>query len=148
MRLEEIKTLWETDAKIDKSELVMESLNVANLHHKYYKLYLIEKKELRKMESHLKKIRLQKKVFLTQGPSKDPADPSRLYEWKLPPHGKVLKSEVEDYLEADDDISTIVEKVEDQKDKVQYLYVIIDRINKRQFDISNAQKHLEWSNGQ
>ena len=45
MKTEDIISLWEQDCKIDSTELGMESLRIPQLHNKYYKIFIQERKQ-------------------------------------------------------------------------------------------------------
>ena len=75
MKIEDIFELWQTDTNIDRTELGDEALKIPKLHHKYFQIYTTEKMLLRKYESELKQLKLDKYEFYTQGPNEQtPSD--------------------------------------------------------------------------
>jgi hypothetical protein len=86
MKLENIFELWDLDSIINREELDQESLNASKLHQKYHKIYTQERLILRKYETDLKLLRLEKYEFLTQGPTREQAEKG----WQLPPIGRIL----------------------------------------------------------
>lgn len=143
MTLDEIITLWNEDADIDQTKLDTESLLIPKLHGKYWKMLNHERLLLRKYESDMKKLLLQKYEFLTQGPTKETVEKG----WELPPSGKVIKSDVDRYLDADSDMIDMSLKIGIQKEKVSILEDIIRSINNRNWIIRNAIEFLRYQSG-
>ena len=137
MNIDEILEHWQTDTKIDKTELGEEALNIPKLHHKYYQIYVKEKMLLRKHEADMRQLKLDKYEFLTQGPNEETKDKG----WKLHPKGMVLKSDIPMYLEADQDIINLSLKIGYQQEKIELLDSIIKSIMNRNFVIKNA---IDW----
>lgn len=137
MKLEAIQEAWSEDCEIDRADLGNESLNIPKLHHKYYKILINEKLILKKYETDLKQLRLEKYEFYTQGPTKEQRD----LGWTLPPVGRILKSDVNSYIEADNDIIKMSLKIGVQHEKVQFVDSIIKSLNGRSFNIGHA---IEW----
>ena len=100
MHIDEIVALWEQDSKIDNTEIGDEAIKIAKLHHKYYQILINERLVLRQREADLKKLKLDKYEFFTQGPNED----TQKKGWKLPAKGLILKADIPMYMEADDDI--------------------------------------------
>lgn len=134
MKLDDIRNMWSLDAKIDGTELSAESLRIPSLHSKYYGIFTEERLRLRKYETDMKKLRLQKYEFFTQGPTKETHE----LGWELPPVGKVIKSEVSNYIDADDDIIQLTLKIGIQQEKVEMLESVIRGLNNRGYLIKNA----------
>ena len=91
MNFSELQEEWKKDCKIDNSDLAAESANCPQLHSKYYKIYSTEKLLLKKLESDMKVLELDKYEFYTQGPTEE----QHKKGWKLPPKGVIIKSEVD-----------------------------------------------------
>jgi len=137
MNVDEIFELWEADSQIDKTELGEEATKIPKLHHKYYQIFLKERLVLRKFESDLKQLKLDKYEFFTQGPNEDtPKD------WRLPPRGMILKGDIPMYMDADQDVINMTLKVGLQQEKVDLLDSIIKTIINRNFIIRNA---IDWN---
>ena len=60
MTLEDIFELWSKDCDIDRTELGEESLKIAQLHAKYFKIFSTERLSLRKLQSDLKVLKKYK----------------------------------------------------------------------------------------
>lgn len=144
MTLDEIFELWRTDSQIDETELGRESLNIPRLHHKYYRLLSNERMIYHKRRGEYGELKLEKTIFYTDGPSKEQVEKG----WKLPPRGKILKNEVDKYLEADPDLITLKLKLSLQEEKVTVLEDIIKTLNNRGWQIKNALEWLKFTNGE
>jgi hypothetical protein len=134
MKLEDIHELWGNDSKIDHTELSHEALRIPQLHHKYLKIFTNERLVLRKYETDLKRLRLDKYEFYTQGPTQETHD----LGWKLPPIGKILKTDANNYVDSDNDIINLTLKVGLQQEKVELLESIIRSLNNRGYLIKSA----------
>ena len=137
MKIEKIFDEWEADTDFDKTELGDEALKVSKLHHKYFKILSQERITRRALEANLKVLRLEKFEFYTQGPSKESVERG----WEMPPIGRVVKSEVNNYMEADRDIIDISLKIGIQSEKIDLLESIIKTILSRGYNIKAA---IDW----
>lgn len=137
MTIDEILENWQVDVKIDKTELGDEALNIPKLHHKYYQIYVKEKLILRKQESEMKQLKLDKYEFFTQGPNEETKNKG----WKLPPKGMILKSDMPMYMDADEEIVNLSLKIGYQQEKIELLDSIIKTITNRSFHIRDA---IDW----
>jgi hypothetical protein len=137
MKIENIFEEWDKDTDFDKTELGDEALKVSKLHHKYFRILSQERITRRSLEAELKVLKLEKFEFYTQGPSKESVERG----WEMPPIGKVVKSEVNNYMEADRDIITISLKIGIQSEKIDLLESIIKTILSRGYNIKAA---IDW----
>jgi hypothetical protein len=137
MKIENIFEEWDKDTDFDKTELGDEALKVSKLHHKYFRILSQERITRRSLEAELKILKLEKFEFYTQGPSKESVERG----WEMPPIGKVVKSEVNNYMEADRDIITISLKIGIQSEKIDLLESIIKTILSRGYNIKAA---IDW----
>jgi hypothetical protein len=138
MKLENLQDQWKKDCDIDRSELGEESLKVAQLHSFYYKHFSEERLLLRKLEIDYKKL-LKFKFEYYNGLT----PPEVLKKMNLEPFSlKVLKSDLNYYLESDDHIAELQLKIDYQKEKVTFLDSIIKQLNGRSWEIKNA---IEWN---
>lgn len=143
MKLESIFELWEQDSSIDRSALDEEALKISKLHHKYHKVYTNERMILRKYEADMKVLKLDKYEFYTQGPTKETAEKG----WQLPPIGKVIRSDVGQYLDADKDIIELNLKIGLQHEKIELLESILKTLTNRGFQIKSAIDFIKFTSG-
>lgn len=137
MKLEDIFTEWEQDSRIDRSELGDEVLRIPRLHHKYFKIFTNERLILRKYEVELKQLKLAKHEFFTMGPTEE----THARGWQLPPQGKVLRSDLNYYVEADNEVVNLTLKIGIQQEKLELLESIIKSLTNRGFNIKSA---IDW----
>jgi hypothetical protein len=143
MKIEEIHELWKVDAEIDKTEPGEEALKIAKLHHKYFQILSSERLSLRKFESDLKKIRLDKYEFYTQGPNEETQEKG----WKLPSKGLILKADIPMYMDADQDIINLSLRIGLQQEKVELLESIIKTIMNRGYNLKVYVEWVKFTNG-
>ena len=134
MNIEKIQTLWDEDSKLDVDNLHTESTKIPSLHAKYYKIYnkilLLKKME----ENKLKILNKEKWQYYT-----GKANPE-VYIDKPFDH-KVLRQDVDKYLESDDDLIKAKTKIDYFQVMLNYLDSILKNINNRTYQIKNA---IEW----
>lgn len=134
MTLDEIFKLWETDSTVNPSELGNAALDLAKLHHKYYSIFSRERLLLKKLDAEMKRLKLDKQEFYVDGPTEE----QMALGWRLPPKGRILKSDVSNYLDADNDIIKMNLKIAYQQEKIDALESIIKMIHNRGFHIKSA----------
>ena len=137
MKIDDIYAEWEKDSQLDRAELGEEALKIPKLHHKYFKIFTHERLQLRKLETELKQLKLEKHEFFTMGPTEETHEKG----WRLPPQGKILRSDVNNYIEADKDIVNLSLKIGIQHEKIDLLDSIIKSLTARGFNIKAA---IEW----
>ena len=143
MKLEEIQELWNRDREIDITELATESIRIPQIHDKYLKIYVDEKIKLRKLQLNLTKISKMKSDYYSGRMSQEELD--RL-EWQ-PFLVKVLKGEVNSYVESDDDIIKLKETIALMEEKINYIDSVIRMINNRGFQIKSAIEWIKYKDG-
>lgn len=139
--LDDLRRQIESDSNVDITRLDEESVRIPQLHSKYYQMMMEEAKTLRGMEMQLAMLRLRRQDYYL-GRLDDAA-----YK-EEPLYRKVIKSELEPYLEADEKLNRACLKVAEQKDKVKMMEEFIRNINQRSFNIRNAIEFLKFKNGQ
>jgi hypothetical protein len=134
MDLEQLQLEADKDLKINDTELDLESLKTPQLHNKYMKHYTKFKLLLTRTEDELKTIKRDKWEYYT-----GKADPS-VYQAK-PFDLKIMRTDIDKYLEADEDIQRLSQKVA-------YLITVVDFLDRtlrvvvnRTYTIKNA---IEW----
>lgn len=143
LNFEELFNEWDKDSEIDKTRLDDESLRIPKLHHKYYRLFVTEKSRLRHLDGEMKKLKLEKIEFYSQGHN----DETRAKGWKLPAKGVIIKSDVPMYVEADQDVIDLSLKIGVQQEKIEFLESIIKTLNNRGYNINTAVNFIKFVNG-
>lgn len=136
MKLEDILNEWKKDAVIDETAVDLESIKVPVLHEKYLRILSIERRVLRALEVERNKLLLEKTEYYTQGPMGDEPE-----HWKMPRSGRVLKKDLDVYLNADEDLHPFETKISLQTYKIQELERIIKSVSERGYLLKNV---VEW----
>lgn len=134
MTLEELQIESDKDLKINDIQLDIESLKIPQLHNKYLKFLNNYKVLLKKSETDLDKMIKHKWEYYT---GKSDPDVYKLKPFNL----KILRQDVDKYVNADEEIIKLKHKKEYLTTTVNYLEQIIRQINNRTFTIKNA---IEW----
>lgn len=134
MKLDDLMKEIEADSVLDKNNLDREALKIPSLHAKYYRIYMDAIRLLRAVEQALKdQKKTQSDYYL--GKADD-----QVYKDK-PLNFKVIKADLDLYLDADKVYASAVARRDDQRMKVTMLEDFIKTLNNRSFLISNA---IQW----
>ena len=134
MDLEKLQEQVDKDLKINETELDLESLKTPQLHNTYMKHLTKYKLMLSRAESDLHSIKREKWEYYT-----GKADAS-VYAEK-PFDLKVLRTDVDKYIESDEELIRAKQKREYLTACVDYLDKTIRQISNRTFTIKNA---IDW----
>ena len=143
MKIEDIVAEWEKDSKIDPTEIGSESLNISRLHSKYMNMISHERLLLRKFEADMKVLRRDKYEMYTMGPTKEQLDMG----WELPARGRIIKQDVQVYMESDREIIALSLRIGMQQEKVETLESIMRSIMSRGYQLKTALDHLKFTMG-
>lgn len=134
MTLEELQEQVDKDLKINDTELDLESLKTPQLHNKYLKEYNNFKLLLSRAESDYKILKRVKWEYYTGKAS------PKVYQEK-PFNLKIMKSDIDKYLESDEDIIKAKQKIDYLETVVNYLDRTLKTISSRDWQIRNS---IEW----
>ena len=137
MRFDDVRKMVEKDMVIDDSELDLESLKIPQLHNKYLNLFHDERILLRKLEVERRELIRDKWEYYSGKMSEEEL---ARREWE-PFQLKVLKQDLDMYIQSDSDVTKIDDRITLQKEKVDYLASIVKSISGRGWEIKNA---IEW----
>ena len=137
MKFEEIQKLWTSDCNIDETELAQESVKIPQLHNKYLIFYSNEKLRLKTQRfEHSKLVKLKKEYY----GGKMSQEELEAIDWEPFQH-KLLKADVEQYVDADDNVIESKKILALQEEKVDYLEAIVKGLSTRGYLIKNA---IDW----
>jgi len=134
MTLEELQEQVDKDLKINDTELDLESLKTPQLHNKYLKEYNNFKLLLSRAESDYKILKRFKWEYYTGKSS------PQIYKDK-PFNLKIMKSDIDKYLESDEDLIKAKQKIDYLETVVNYLDRTLKTISSRDWQIRNS---IEW----
>jgi len=131
------------DLKMDETELEVESMKTPQIHNKYLIIFTDEKLILGKIRSDMYRLKKDKWLYYTGKMSQEELDEYGWDTFDL----NILKSDIDKFLDADEDIIKLSNKILLQKEKVEYLENIIKIINNRQWSIRAAIDWLKFTSG-
>ena len=134
MDLEKLQEMADKDLAINDTELDLESLKTPQLHNKYMKHYTKFKLMLTKANTDYSQIKRKKWEYYT-----GKSDAS-VYAEK-PFDLKILRTDVDKYIESDEELIKGKQKIEYLSTCVDYLDKTIRQISNRTFTIKNA---IDW----
>ena len=134
MDLEKLQEMADKDLVINDTELDLESLKTPQIHNKYMKHYTKFKLMLTKAETDLAQMKRDKWEYYT-----GKADAS-VYAEK-PFDLKILRTDVDKYIDADEELIRLKQKVQYLNAVIDYLDRTLRQISNRTFTIKNA---IDW----
>jgi len=137
MTLEELKLQAELDVVIDANHLDDESLRIPQLHNKYLCILLDEKVIFEKIESKLKILKRDKWLYYSGKMSKDDLEKRGWEQFDL----AILKQDLDRFIESDNEVITLSNRLFVQKEKVAYLESVVKIIANK---IWNIRSTIEW----
>lgn len=143
MKIEDIVSEWDKDSKIDETELGDESVKIPKLHNKYLKIFMGERITLFKMKAENKRIRKTLLEYYLGELDRDELQELGRDQF----YKKLLKNEVDTYIESDNMFIEHTLKVSMQQEKVNYVEAIIKSLNSRGFQIKSAIDWFRFTNG-
>ena len=144
MELSEIRKLVKEDSVIDDAELDVESIKIPQLHNKYLNIFHDEKLILLKTEAEYKSMLRVRWEYYSGKMSKDELEE---YGWE-PFELKILKPDLGIYLDSDELLVKLKNKVSYQKEKIEYLESVLKSLNNRNWIIRNAIEWRKFTSGQ
>lgn len=134
MTLEELQDLVDKDLKINDTELDLESLKTPQLHNKYLKFLNNYKLLLSRAESDYNTMKREKWEYYT---GKSSAEIYALKPFDL----RILKTDVDKYLDSDEELQKLKQKLDYLNTTVDFLDRTLRQIANRGFAIKNA---IDW----
>ena len=134
MDLEQLQDLAEKKLKINDTELDLESLKTPQLHNEFLKHLTKFKLLLSKAQIEYYTQRKEKWEYYTG------KAPAQVYAEK-PFNLKILKTDIDKYMESDDELVKLKSKVEYIQTVIDFLDSTIKQISNRGFQIKNA---IDW----
>ena len=137
MRFEELQKLWSGDCDIDETELSQESVKIPQLHNKYLIFFHDDRLRLRNMKFEYGKLLKLKREYYSGRMTEEEME---ALDWE-PFQFKLLKADIQEYIDADEDIIESKKKSALQEEKVDYLVAIVKGLSNRGYLIKNA---IDW----
>tara|TARA_B100000497_G_C7560017_1_gene337912 strand:+ start:58 stop:492 length:435 start_codon:yes stop_codon:yes gene_type:complete len=144
MNLSDYQNYTKTDLILDETQLDTESLKTPQLHSKYLNFLMDEKLRLTKLQHEYKILRKKKWLYYTGKISQEELEAE---EWE-PFELTILKTDLDKFLDSDEDLQVIDIRIKYKETIVDYLNETIKIINNRQWNIRSAIDWLKFTNGQ
>ena len=138
--LKELKEKAKKDLQIDRTDLAEESLKTPKIHSQWIFIHISLKKKIREMQFQYDKIYKERWLYYN---GKATADVYKQEPFDL----KILKTDIKIFLDADEKLKEIQEKLEDLKDALDLVERVITELNRRSFHIKNAIDVIRWESG-
>jgi len=137
MNFEEIQKLWTSDCNIDETELAQESVKIPQLHNKYLILYSNEKLRFKEIKFLFAGLIKRKRDYYS---GRMTAEELEAADWETFQY-KLLKADVQEYIDADENVIESKKLLALQEEKVDYLEAIVRGLSNRGYLIKNA---IDW----
>lgn len=144
MTLDELRKEIQRDTSLDESAMDLESLKIPQLHSKYLNFLTDERLCLSKMKHDLSVLLRCKWEYYTGKMSQEELLARGWEPFAL----KVLRNDLDLYLESDADLAKLRMKIDYQNEKIALLEEIIKELNNRHWKIRNAIEWRKFTNGQ
>jgi len=141
--LEQVLKYWEKDAEMDQTEPGKELIKIPTLHNKY--LSILTKHKIASKKAHFDYLRMRKiKIEYFSGRM----DQEELDARGWQPFQFVLKSDVNAYLEGDDDLIKLLEKKVYHEECVSVLESILNELKQRTWQLRDFISWEKFIGGQ
>ena len=143
MKYEELEQMWEKDSRMDVECLDQEALKIPLLQSNYFNLLMRERASLKKLHFDVARLRrFKREYYLGEVPAEVLADKG------IPVFAKrLVKTDVDVYVDTDDEVVALLEKVAVVQSKVDFLDLCVKSLNNRSFMIKNAIDFLKFKHG-
>ena len=141
--LEQVLKMWDSDSVIDRTEPSKELLNIPKYHSKY--LAILTKHKIATKKAHFDYLRMRK-VRLDYYAGRLSQDELAEYGWE--PFQFVLKTDINAYLEADDNLIKLLEKKVYHEEAVSVIESIMSELKSRTFQLRDFISWEKFIGGQ
>jgi hypothetical protein len=129
---------------LDDAALDIESLKIPQLHSKYLNFLMDERLALRKLETDYRVLLRAKWEYYTGKMSQEELTARGWEPFAL----KILRNDLDLYLDSDADLIKLKQKSDFQKEKIALLEEVVKELNTRHWKIRNAIEWRRFTNGQ
>lgn len=142
MTHEELLTMWEADAGIDKTNLDREALSIPNLHHKYLSVYMDIKSKKIAYKHRLEELKKDKELYYSGQATAD--------KYKEKPFDLRLKTKagVDKHVNTDKEVVALEQKIEYMDVLIEGLHHIMEQIKWRNSTIKVAVDFMKFTSGE
>ena len=137
MKFEEIQYQWTLDCVMDETELSKESIKIPQLHNKYLIFYSNEKLKFKEIKYLFAGLVRRKRDYYSGRMTVEELEAADWEPFQL----KLLKADVQEYIDADDNVIESKKLLALREEKVNYLESIVKSLTTRGYLIKNA---IDW----
>ena len=137
MKFEELQYQWTLDCVMDETELSQESIKIPQLHNKYLIFYSNEKLKFKEIKYLFAGLVRRKRDYYS---GRITVEELEAADWE-PFQYKLLKADVQEYIDADENVIESKKLLALQEEKVNYLESIVKGLSTRGYLIKNA---IDW----
>ena len=137
MKFEELQYQWTLDCVMDETELSQESIKIPQLHNKYLIFYSNEKLKFKEIKYLFAGLIKRKRDYYSGRMTPEELE---MADWE-PFQYKLLKADVQEYIDADENVIESKKLLALQEEKVNYLESIVKSLTTRGYLIKNA---IDW----
>lgn len=141
MKFDDLHKMATEDLKIDRFNLANEAARTPIILAKYLEIYRNEKVSLHALNAKFTNLRKEKWEYYSGKASAEE------YEQK-PFDKKILRQDLDIYLDADEELLSVSNKINIQKEKCFYLEKILRGIEQREFSIKNIITMVKFDAGE
>lgn len=143
MKIQDIIDEWKIDSVLNPTKIISGNADIPKLHHKYSRIYTLERVALRRMEAAYKKHSFLKQEFWLNPNQEDAAK----FGWKPSDRGKILKQDLDRFLEGDEELVDMELEIGVQQEKVDLLKSILQQLAARTFLYKNIIEEKRFEHG-
>lgn len=143
MKIEEIREMITQDTKINTGSLDKEATDIPQIHNKYLCLLMDEKLVLTKYESDFRILNKNKWLYYSGKMSQEEL---KLLSWEVFELA-LLRTDVDRFIESDNDVIILQNKCIMQREKVNYLEQVVKLISNKIWNIRAALDWMKFTQG-
>lgn len=137
VKLDTLMEEWSKDCKLDSTEPGLELIRISTLHGKYLNILSHHRMLSRKYESEYNKMKLIKFQYY----SGDLNNPEDLEQYGWEPMQRIVKQNIQTYLDADSDLNNLLLKKIVHQEIVEFTTSVIKELNNRVFSLRSF---IDW----
>jgi hypothetical protein len=138
MNINDLKRMVEEDLDIDSTELGSEAIKSPQLHNKYLCFLMEEKNNLHAMEAFIKIMEKDKWLYYAGKMSHEELKKRGWEPFDL----AIIKQDIDRFIDSDKEYSEKILKLNQQREKVNYLENVVKIMSNRAWNIKSA---IEWT---
>lgn len=143
VKLDALMEEWSKDCVIDSTEPGLELIRISSLHAKYLNILSHHRMLVKKLDSDYSKAKLLKFQYY----SGDLNNPEDLEKYNLEPMQRIVKQNIQHYLDADTDLTNLLLKKVVHEEVVDFCTSIIKELNSRVFSLRSFIEWQKFSSG-